>query len=85
LAFIVDTNLDSEKLQKTIEESSNVILLVELFDEFVSDKFGKDKKNLAYHIWLQDINKPVSDENADKIINNIIKTIESKFQAKLRS
>ncbi|MCL5407596.1 MAG: phenylalanine--tRNA ligase subunit beta [Patescibacteria group bacterium] len=84
LAFIIDENVQADLVGKTIEEISEKILIIELFDEFKSDKFGENKKNLAYHIWLQDLKGPISDEETNIIFKNIIKTIEEKFQATLR-
>ncbi len=85
IAFIVETNIEADEIKKTILVVSGAIILTEVFDEFVSEKFGLNKKNVALHIWLQNIHGPVSDNDADKIIKNVIKKIENKFQAKLRS
>lgn len=85
LAFIVDEKINSETVRKSIETTDDHILLVELFDEFTSDKFGTNKKNIAYHIWLQDLKKPMDTKETDDIGKKIIKTIEQKFSAKIRS
>lgn len=84
LAFIVDKNVDAEKIRSHVSTLGFQILLVELFDEFTSDKFGKDKKNVAYHIWLQDLDKPMDPNDVDNIIKQIIKSVESKFNGKIR-
>lgn len=84
LAFIVNKNLDTNEIQKEIIKSDNKIFLVELFDEFASDKFGKNKKNVAYHIWMQELDRPMSSEKSDIIIKKIIKNINNKFKARLR-
>ena len=85
LAFIVDQNVKSEEIINEILKTNGQILIIELFDEFMSEKFGQNKKNLAFHIWLQDLKKPIENGKVDEIIKNIIKNIEDKFQAKLRS
>jgi len=85
LAFIVDKDINSDKILESIEKIDNHILLVELFDEFASDKFGINKKNIAYHIWLEDLDGPMKEKNIELITNKIIKIIEQKFEAKLRS
>lgn len=85
LAFVVDTKIKSSEIEKTILEASSGVLFSENFDEFVSDKFGQDKKNVAYHIWLQSMTGPVDDKEIKKVRENIIKIIEKKFNAKLRS
>lgn len=84
LAFIVNKDINAQKIPSHISDLDSHIFLVEQFDEFVSNKFGTDKKNVAYHIWLQDMQKPMNPKEVDKIISKIIKEIESKFNAKLR-
>ncbi len=90
LAIIVDKNLKSDKITETIpsiklpEEIANVEILTELFDEFVSDKFGQDKKSLAYHIFYQAADRTLKDEEAEVIHQTIIQKLQSEFDAKPR-
>lgn len=83
LAFISSGDLRTEKIAIEIKSISKKILLVELFDEYRSEKFG-NKKNLAFHIWFQEIGSPIEGKTVDKIILEIIKDVEVKFDAKLR-
>lgn len=85
LAFIVDNNLNKAEVSAEILKTSEKILLVEAFDEFASEKFGENKKNLAFHVWLQDLQGPISEKETEKIIQDIIRNIGDKFKAKLRS
>ncbi len=85
LAFIIDTSVSSDEVKKSILGVSNAIFLVEVFDEFESDKFGEGKKSLAFHIWMQNIKNPMSEEEIKKLTNLIIKKVENTYNAKLRS
>jgi len=85
IAFVVDSSADSNQITNEIRNISNNILLVTLFDEFVSDKLGARKKNVAFHVLMQNISKSMTDNEANKIMEDIIKNIENKFNAKLRS
>lgn len=85
LAFIVNEDIVADEVAKAISNMSDKIFLVELFDEYSSDTFGLHKKNLAFHLWLQDMDGPVKDKDTEKIIGNITSHIENQFQAKLRS
>ena len=85
LAFIVDKGVKSDQIKESIYAISELINRVELFDEFASDKLGKDKKNLAYHIYLQKMDRTMTDKEADEVISATIKKIELEFKAKLRS
>ncbi len=84
LAFITENNVNALEFGKSIEKLSNKILFVELFDEFASDKFGVGKKNIAYHIWIQDINNPMAENDVNNIIADII-NYAKKYGAQLRS
>jgi len=84
LSFIVDAAVDASSLIDTLYTISENINRVELFDEFKSDKLGKDKKSLAFHLYLQDLDKTMIDEEADEIIKKAIEIIKKKFNATLR-
>lgn len=84
LAFVVDKDCIADDVVNAIYETSANVLLVELFDEFASDKFGENKKSVAFHIYLQDVSKTLSDSEADEQILKIVDTVSSKFDAKLR-
>jgi len=81
LSFIVSKDVDDDMVADFIQKQNKEILLVELFDVYHMDS---DKKSLAVHIWIQDIEKPLSDENANKIIGEIMSKLETKYQAKIR-
>lgn len=85
LAFIVEKNIDGRDLTKTIVEASDKVLLTEIFDEFQSEKFGENNKNIAIHLWLQDEEKTISDSEIAEIMELIVNIVEQKFNAKLRA
>lgn len=84
LAFVVNREINSTEVEDAIAGTSDLISRVELFDEFASNKFGVNKKNIAYHIYLQHPEKTMTDKGADGIIKDIISKIEDKFKAELR-
>jgi phenylalanyl-tRNA synthetase beta chain len=84
LAFIVNESVDADKVEKYIKKLDELIVRVELFDEFVHDKFGKNNKNIAFHIFFQAPNRTLTDKEVDKLIDQIISEIEIKFEADLR-
>lgn len=85
LAFVVSEKTDPVEIGNVISGTSERITWVELFDEFASDKFGKGKKNVAFHINIEHPDRTMTDREADDIIKKVIKSIEEKFKAKLRS
>ncbi len=85
LAFVVDKDLSSEEVGKEIQDVDDRILLVELFDEFVSDKLGSNKKNLAFHVWFQDLATSLSDTSVEEMTQEIVGVLKEKFNASLRA
>lgn len=85
LAFVVDVGVSTDKICEQIKSVSKNAILVELFDEFVSDKLGDDKKSVAFHIWLEDESKTLQDSEAEQEINKIINALDKKFGAELRN
>ncbi|MFH1909678.1 MAG: phenylalanine--tRNA ligase subunit beta [bacterium] len=85
LAFVIDKNIESIEIRASILEIASKVILAEIFDEFESDKLGKDKKSVAFHIWLEDQKKTLLDSQADEIISKIVDELKEKFGAELRS
>ena len=85
LAFVVDTNIASTDIEKTILEASDSIFLTEIFDEFESSKFGENKKSIAIHVWFQDKSGNMDENKVSEMVKKIIQNIETKYNAKLRS
>lgn len=85
LAFILNKSVDADEVEDAIRALSDNISRVELFDEFISDTLGKNMKNIAFHLYLQEMNRTMTDESANMIINKVIKEIETKYSAKLRT
>jgi phenylalanyl-tRNA synthetase beta chain len=81
LSFIVAENISEDAIADCIKSISADILIVELFDVYHMDD---NKKSLAFHIWLQDVKKPLADAEANQIVEQVIKGIENKYNAKIR-
>jgi len=84
LAFICATKVDANKVLQEIKAVNEKIFLVELFDEFRSEKFGQNKKNIAFHLWLQELHQPMAEQEVEEILSTVTSHIEEKFQSKLR-
>ncbi|MBI3261230.1 phenylalanine--tRNA ligase subunit beta [Candidatus Berkelbacteria bacterium] len=75
IAIIVDETLEPTEVIKTITGVDKKVLVVELFDEFVSPKFGGHKKSLAFRIILDD---------PEKTMELITTTLVEQFSATVR-
>lgn len=85
LAFVVKKDIDNRMIVDSIYKASDWVNRVELFDVYSSDKIGKDKKSLAFHIYLQDLKKTMTDADADELIDQIIKKMKIEHKALLRT
>jgi phenylalanyl-tRNA synthetase beta chain len=86
LAFVVDENVPVGDVEKTIRErAGRVLKSIRLFDIFRSEKIGKGKKNVAFSLELISEERTLTDREVDEIISDVVKYVEEKLGAKLRS
>ena len=85
-AFIVDKNLSSQDLIKTISSiNKNLISNIRIFDVYEGDNIPSDKKSIAINVTIQSNEKTLNDTDLENINKLIIKTVENKTGAKIRS
>lgn len=86
LAFVVNKKTTSEEVMSIIKRVGGRLLAnVDLFDLYVGDNVGADRKSLAYALTFQDASKTLSDEEINSLITKITGEVENKLDAKLRS
>ena len=82
LAFVIPKEVESESVKNQIKKSGGRLLdSVEEFDIYEMEK----EKSIAYKLVFKDDNKTLSDEEVMEVFNKIIKEVETKTTAKLRS
>ena len=85
VAFILDKNIYSEEIEKSIKKAAGKLLKnIEVFDIYTGDNISKDKKSIAYSLTFSDPNRTLTEEEVMKSFNNIIKEIEKKYKAIVR-
>lgn len=85
IAVVVNKLIKSEDIINTIFDSSKLIKQVEQFDEFISDKFGKNKKSVAFHLSIQSDDKTLSVDEGEVIFKKIVSNLNKEFNAVLRA
>lgn len=85
LAFVINEKILYNELKDEIIKFNSLIKTVELFDVYIGDKLSNDEKSLAFHISFQAEEKTLTTEEVDLIVNELIKHLNNKFEAKLRS
>ncbi len=87
LAIIVERSLNAQEITKSIATKEISIhseitdISAELFDEFAHDRFGENKKSLAFHINYQPTQKTLTNEEVEELHQKIIKDLVDQFNA----
>ena len=82
LAFVVSNDIESESIKNQIKRSGGRLLdSVEVFDIYQME----NEKSIAYTLTFKDQTRTLSDEEVMEVFNKIIKEVEEKTTAKLRS
>ncbi|MFZ9660251.1 MAG: phenylalanine--tRNA ligase subunit beta, partial [Chitinophagaceae bacterium] len=85
LAFVVNNSIlyaEIENTNKNLQIQN--LKSVRLFDDFESEKIGKDKKSMAINLVFLDSEKTMTDQEIDGIMNKIIVSFEKEFKAEIR-
>ncbi|HPP33674.1 MAG TPA: phenylalanine--tRNA ligase subunit beta [Ignavibacteriales bacterium] len=85
MAFIVDKSVNYDQMKEFIlKNSKNILKLVEPFDIFESEEFGKNKKSIAIRLEYYDENQTLTEEVVEKEFVGIIEKVCKQFDAQLR-
>jgi len=84
VAFVSDRNEPYEHIANVIQETDPLIIGVELFDIFESEKLGKEKRSLAFHITYQSSERTLLTEEVDTVHERLLKKIKETFHAEIR-
>lgn len=86
IAFIVDKQISSKDIEQEIKKAGGRLLTnIDVFDIYTGENVGENEKSIAYNLTFQSQDKTLTDDEVMTIFNNIIKNVENKLNAKLRS
>ncbi|RME43792.1 MAG: phenylalanine--tRNA ligase subunit beta [Caldilineae bacterium] len=86
IAVVVDEALPAAELEAAIREGGGPLLAdVRLFDIYRGEQIGPGKKSMAYNLWFQSPDKTLTDKIVAKQQARLVKHLERKLGAKLRS
>ncbi|MCX6796235.1 MAG: phenylalanine--tRNA ligase subunit beta [Candidatus Falkowbacteria bacterium] len=83
LAFVVNEKVLYNDIRQEIINYHPYIKEVGLFDVYQGGKVGADNKNLAFHIIYQ-ADRTLTAKEIDELQQGLIKSMEAKFEAKIR-
>ena len=85
IAIVVDEEIEVGQIEKIITKKAKKLLeSLKLFDIYRDEKLGTNKKSVAYALAFRDKNKTLSDDEINKIMEDIISQLEKDLHAKLR-
>ena len=84
LAFILDKNTPSKKIEDIIKKAGGKLLnSIKVFDVYTGENVGENEKSIAYKLEFLDNTKTLTEDEVMPIFNKIIEEVE-KTGAKLR-
>jgi len=86
LALIVNRQTKYSEIEEAIKSSGGANLKdLSLFDIYSDDRLGSGKKSMAFSLEFSSKEKTLTDEEVNKQIQKIIKTLEKKLEITLRN
>ena len=85
LAFVINSNIKYKDVKNFILENKSELLKdVTIFDIFESNDLGLNKKSMAFQLEYFDENRTLTEEEVEKELSGLIKVVSNKFNAQLR-
>ena len=85
IALIVDESLPAAEVEALIRQTGGrTVTDVRLFDIYRGEQIGTGKKSLAYSLTYQNPERTLTDKDAAKLRNKIVKRLEQELGAQLR-
>ncbi|SHE52068.1 phenylalanyl-tRNA synthetase beta subunit [Seinonella peptonophila] len=86
LAMIVDEDIRVGEIEAGIRQVAGELLRsVTLFDVFIGEQIGPNKKNVAYSLVYQALDRTLTDEEVQAVHTKVIQFLESTMDVKLRT
>ena len=85
-AFVVNKNINAQDLINAISSvDQKLISNIKVFDVYEGENILENHKSIAINVTIQSSEKTLNDNDLENINNLIIKTVENKTGAKIRS
>ena len=85
LAIVVDKNITCGEIEETMKEACKYITSIKLFDIYEGAQIGEDKKSMAFTVLFTPKDEAFGPESVDGFVKKILKQMNKKFGAELRS
>ena len=85
LALLLDRGIKFSQIRDiAFQTEKNILRDINLFDVYESDSLGNNKKSYAVSFILRDEMKTLTDNNIDKVMNNLIRAFGKELDAHIR-
>jgi phenylalanyl-tRNA synthetase beta chain len=82
----VEQEVSAGDLMNSIKSNAgNTLKNIDIFDVFEGESIGEGNKSIAFRLNFIDPNKTLNIKEVEPIIQHVVKSLEKKFSAKLRS
>jgi phenylalanyl-tRNA synthetase beta chain len=85
LAFVLNKKILYNEFKSEISKFNSLIKNVELFDIYTGENILENEKSLAFHLTFQADEKTLTTSEIDLLVEALLKYLEEKYGAKLRS
>ncbi len=86
LAFVVKKDVEASSIINTIRRAGGRLLTdISVFDVYVGENVGENEKSIAFGLTFSDPTRTLNDEEVTIAFDKIIKEVETKMGATLRS
>ncbi len=85
LSLVIDKSVSFEEIRKVAEKTERKLLKeINVFDVYIGDRIGEDKKAYALKFLLQDQYKTLNDKAIDKTMSRLMRSFEEELGAIIR-
>ena len=85
-AFIVNKDVNAKDLIEAISSvNESLVKDIKVFDVYEGENIPENQKSIAISVTIQSSERTLNEDDLEKINNLIIKTVENKTGAKIRS
>ncbi|MEE0835325.1 MAG: phenylalanine--tRNA ligase subunit beta, partial [Clostridia bacterium] len=84
-AFLCNADTEAGTVEEVIcRAGGKLVEKIDLFDVFRGEKLGAGKKSLAFNVSLRSADHTLTDDEADKTVDKILRAVEKELGFKLR-
>lgn len=85
LAVVVDKNISCGEIEAAMKEACKYISSISLFDIYEGAQIAENQKSMAFTVVFTPKDEAFTTESVDAFVKKILKTLNKKFGAELRS